>query len=316
MELFGKIGGRLPRERRIGRADALPLPAMAGGAGDQAACRIAFMVEAKGLGGRFTGIPGRQRGIIRGDGGPFGGAEAGGDPTHLRVDAAAVGISDELALQIPPVQAGQPRRAGTVAAPVEAMASETGVGGAGLRAAEGDQFAARREPADGCRVRGGAPPEKGCGGEHGTRGERAALRHDIGATTRIPARFPRFPKLKPASLLPVLMLTVACKQPPDERRSMPLADSQQALAAIERAGCGACHDIPGIGWPQGKVGPALDGLATRALIAGRLPNRPDVLAAYIRNAPALMPGSAMPAMPVSPGEARDIAQYLYDQGAR
>lgn len=97
---------------------------------------------------------------------------------------------------------------------------------------------------------------------------------------------------------------------------MPMADPAQGKAAIGRVGCGSCHAIQGIDWPRGKVGPNLDGLANRALIAGRLPNRPDVLASYIRNAPALLPGSGMPAMPVSETEARDIAAYLYQQGDR
>ncbi|WP_406697160.1 c-type cytochrome [Sphingomonas glaciei] len=95
---------------------------------------------------------------------------------------------------------------------------------------------------------------------------------------------------------------------------MPLADAAHGFEVIERAGCGSCHTIPGVHWPQGKVGPDLGGLAARGLIAGRLPNRPDVLAAYIRNAPALVPGSAMPAMPVTDAEARDVAAYLYEQG--
>ena len=85
---------------------------------------------------------------------------------------------------------------------------------------------------------------------------------------------------------------------------------------MERVGCGSCHVIPGIGWPKGKVGPALDGLGRQGLIAGKLPNEPDVLAAYIRNAPGLVPGSAMPAMPVSEQEAQDIAAYLYQHGGR
>ncbi len=97
---------------------------------------------------------------------------------------------------------------------------------------------------------------------------------------------------------------------------MPQASAAHGKAVIERVGCGSCHLIPGVRWPQGKVGPALDGLAQRALIAGKLPNEPDVLAAYIRNAPALVPGSGMPAMPVSEAEARDIAAYLYEQGAK
>lgn len=111
-----------------------------------------------------------------------------------------------------------------------------------------------------------------------------------------------------------MLLTVACKPPPEQRHVMPLADVAAGHAAIQRAGCGSCHVIPGVGWPQGKVGPDLNGLAERALIAGQLPNRPDVLAAYIRNAPALVPQSGMPAMPVSEVEARDIAAYLYEQG--
>lgn len=97
---------------------------------------------------------------------------------------------------------------------------------------------------------------------------------------------------------------------------MPLADAARGKNAIERVGCGACHTIQGIDWPQGKVGPSLDGLAHRGLIAGKLPNRPDVLAAYIRNAPAMVSGSGMPAMPVNESESRDIAAYLYQQGDR
>lgn len=92
---------------------------------------------------------------------------------------------------------------------------------------------------------------------------------------------------------------------------MPSASAVRGSKIIERTGCGSCHTIPGVGWPQGKVGPDLAGLAERSLIAGRLPNQPDILAAYIRNAPALVPGSGMPAMPVSEMEARDIAAYLY-----
>ncbi len=112
----------------------------------------------------------------------------------------------------------------------------------------------------------------------------------------------------------LLLLIAACKPPPEQRHFMPLADAARGKEVIERVGCGGCHTIKGVGWPQGKVGPNLDGFAHRALIAGRLPNRPDLLASYIRNAPALVPGSAMPAMPVTQAEARDIAAFLYEQG--
>jgi len=113
----------------------------------------------------------------------------------------------------------------------------------------------------------------------------------------------------------VLLLAAACQPPPEQRQFMPMADPVNGRAVIARVGCGSCHTIAGVDWPQGKVGPRLDGLAGRALIAGRLPNRPDVLAAFIGNAPALAPGSGMPAMPVTRSEARDIAAFLYQQDA-
>ena len=85
----------------------------------------------------------------------------------------------------------------------------------------------------------------------------------------------------------------------------------RGLAAIEKAGCGACHEIPGLDWPAGRLGPSLAGFDDVGLIAGQLPNRTDVLAAFIRNAPSVKPGSTMPPMPVTPREAQDIAAYLY-----
>jgi cytochrome c1 len=35
-----------------------------------------------------------------------------------------------------------------------------------------------------------------------------------------------------------------------------------------------------------------------------------VLAAFVRDAPSLVPGTAMPAMPLTEAEARDVAAYL------
>ena len=92
---------------------------------------------------------------------------------------------------------------------------------------------------------------------------------------------------------------------------MPQASAARGKAAIERVGCAACHRIPGVRWPQGTSGPSLDGFAEQGLIAGRLPNRPEVLAAFVRNAPGVLPGSTMPAMPLTEREARDVAAYLY-----
>lgn len=92
---------------------------------------------------------------------------------------------------------------------------------------------------------------------------------------------------------------------------MPEASAARGREVIERVGCAACHAIPGIAWPEGRVGPPLKGFAAGNLISGKLPNRPEILSAYVRNAPAVLPGTTMPAMPISEGEARDVAAYLY-----
>ena len=117
-------------------------------------------------------------------------------------------------------------------------------------------------------------------------------------------------------LLPLLLLAAACKPPPEDGQFMPLASADRGRAVIDRVGCASCHTIAGIAWPRGGAGPVLDDFAGRGLIAGRLPNRPEILAAYVRNAPALVPGSVMPAMPVSERESRDIAAFLYQSGSR
>lgn len=80
---------------------------------------------------------------------------------------------------------------------------------------------------------------------------------------------------------------------------------------MDRVGCAAYHVIPGIDWPQGVAGPSLEGFASRPMIAGRLPNQPGVLTAWLVDAPSLSPGTGMPPMPLTEAEARDVAAYLY-----
>lgn len=103
----------------------------------------------------------------------------------------------------------------------------------------------------------------------------------------------------------------ACKQPPEPRHVPDAKAMERGLAAIERAGCGACHEIPGLDWPKGRTGPSLAGFRDVGPIAGALPNTYENLAAFVRNAPEAKPGSTMPAMPLTEDEARDVAAYLY-----
>ena len=85
---------------------------------------------------------------------------------------------------------------------------------------------------------------------------------------------------------------------------------ERAFAAY---GCGGCHTILGVTQAQGMVGPALDGVGGRAMIAGKLENKPDNLIRWIMNPQSFSPGTAMPNLAVSERDARDISAFLYTQ---
>lgn len=116
-----------------------------------------------------------------------------------------------------------------------------------------------------------------------------------------------------AASLPLIacaLLACACKEPGGPRYLTGGADAERGLVLIEETACGACHEIPGVSWPKGRTGPSLVGFDDIGLIAGALPNTPENLALFVRNAPEAKPGSTMPAMPLSADEARDVAAYL------
>lgn len=107
------------------------------------------------------------------------------------------------------------------------------------------------------------------------------------------------------------LLASGCVDKAQKPRPVAQGDPARGLATIERVGCAACHAVPGVRWPQGRTGGALAGIGARPLIAGRLPNQPDVMAAFVRDAPSLLPDVAMPPMPLTDDQARDVAAYLY-----
>ncbi|WP_312147816.1 c-type cytochrome [Brevundimonas sp.] len=103
----------------------------------------------------------------------------------------------------------------------------------------------------------------------------------------------------------------ACVDKADLPRPVAQADPAAGLVVIREVGCAACHAIPGVAWPQGRTGGSLAGVGARPLIAGRLPNQPDVLIQWLIDAPSLDPDTAMPPMPLTQDQARDVAAYLY-----
>lgn len=115
---------------------------------------------------------------------------------------------------------------------------------------------------------------------------------------------------KGAPALGLALLLAACDGPPDRTPTLGDADVERGRQLAIHKGCVACHALPGVKWPRGGLGPSLEDFARQGLIAGRLPNQPGVLLQFVRNAPAHLPGTAMPAIPLTDQEARDVTAYL------
>ncbi|HEV2747065.1 MAG TPA: c-type cytochrome [Allosphingosinicella sp.] len=89
-----------------------------------------------------------------------------------------------------------------------------------------------------------------------------------------------------------------------------IARGKQAFA---RYGCGSCHTAAGVAQATGTVGPPLTGITGRAIIGGRLENKPSNLMLWIRDPQHVSPGTAMPRLGVTPADSRDLAAFLYTQ---
>jgi mono/diheme cytochrome c family protein len=87
-------------------------------------------------------------------------------------------------------------------------------------------------------------------------------------------------------------------------------DIARGRMALHQHACSACHMIPGVTGSQVHVGPALDGVGSRRLIAGTLINTPQNMARWIMHTQQVKPGTAMPQLGVGVGEAWEMAAYL------
>lgn len=87
------------------------------------------------------------------------------------------------------------------------------------------------------------------------------------------------------------------------------ARGQRILLSAQH-GCTGCHTIPGVRGANGIAGPSLAGMARRAFIAGQLPNRADILVAFLQDPPALVPDTGMPNTGLTREEALHVAAYL------
>ena len=88
-------------------------------------------------------------------------------------------------------------------------------------------------------------------------------------------------------------------------------DSVRGEAMFIQYGCGSCHGLKHVRQATGAVGPPLDGVAVRTVIAGRLDNSPANFQAWIRDPQRISPATAMPDLNVGQRDARDINAFLY-----
>ena len=113
---------------------------------------------------------------------------------------------------------------------------------------------------------------------------------------------------RPAAALATAALALTARAP---RTAQAAATVERGRALLAQYQCGTCHAIPGVPSSRGQVAQPLDGWRHRSYIAGRLPNREEVLARWITAPQALVPGTQMPSMGVSPQDAQAMAGYLF-----
>ena len=88
-------------------------------------------------------------------------------------------------------------------------------------------------------------------------------------------------------------------------------DPRRGEAMFIQYGCGSCHALKGVRTAVGSVGPPLDGIAVRVIVAGHLANSPENMQKWIRDPQQVSPGTAMPDLNVGEADARDISAFLY-----
>jgi cytochrome c2 len=87
-------------------------------------------------------------------------------------------------------------------------------------------------------------------------------------------------------------------------------NARHGATLIAQTGCGACHSIRGIANARGLVGPPLDNIGARTMIAGLLPNTAENMERWLEAPQSIVPGNAMPNLGLSERDAADITAYL------
>jgi len=126
----------------------------------------------------------------------------------------------------------------------------------------------------------------------------------------VPPFPPPSPIVKGALVLTCAALLGGCGDD-DLRRPFIGGDAAIGKKLVTQYQCGACHAIPDVPGAGGTAGPALEQFGRLSYIAGRVPNVPPRLVAWLLDPQALKPGTTMPDMGLTEQEARHIAAFLY-----
>lgn len=107
----------------------------------------------------------------------------------------------------------------------------------------------------------------------------------------------------------IVLLLAACAR----KESSPAVSGnpEHGKDLVTQYGCTSCHIVPGIDGPKGMVGPSLEHVASRQIIAGHVTNTAPAMSAYLQNPQSADPQNVMPNLGLKPDEARDITAYLY-----
>jgi mono/diheme cytochrome c family protein len=116
------------------------------------------------------------------------------------------------------------------------------------------------------------------------------------------------PSLSPRQYRAMGVAGVAPPRTDEPPRGPP--DARRGKSALLQYACATCHHIPGVVGADAPVGPPLEGMGTRTLIAGVLPNTPENMVRWLQAPQEVNPLGAMPNLGVTERDARDMAAYL------
>jgi cytochrome c oxidase subunit II len=89
----------------------------------------------------------------------------------------------------------------------------------------------------------------------------------------------------------------------------PTGAAAEGKTVYAASACVGCHTVRGVS--TGVLGPDLTHFGSRTMLgAGMLENTPDNVAAWVRDPTVIKPGVKMPALGLTPAQARAVAAYL------